>query len=300
MVFLDKRNMLTDNRSSENTVARKLFANKLSNKSEGCETPEIQANHACLQSMRRIQDKYCIDLNQLNNFNPVRGEQCVWKWELIDLREEYVPSFYHPRCYRSDGALNSLSKETVGSLSVNHSIKCYERWNIVEPNSTEKDRRNTSLSNEIKHTGSKSHACTLFTLWKPKIQRGKSVVSNRCQTTESCKPLKRDPGKFDGSSHRSRSLDNHRSNLLGVSTTDCRDEDKSNECYCCNDLQLVDVKESKHQLGVCHSLTQRVTCRLQQSKIPTIFAHNTQWSRSANKMNELKSTASKSSTETQW
>nr|CAH8822132.1 unnamed protein product [Trichobilharzia regenti]CAH8822136.1 unnamed protein product [Trichobilharzia regenti] len=231
MVFLDKRNMLTDNRSSENTPARKLFAERLSNKPEGCETPEILAYHACLQSMRRIQDKYCIDLNQLNNLNPVKSEQCVWEWEVVDLREEYVPSFYHPRCYRSDGALNSHTKETVSNSTVNHSIKCYEEWNIVELKLTEKERRNTSLlSNEIKHTGCKSHACTLFTLWKPKIQRGKSVVSNKNQATVSLQPLKRDPGMFDGLDRRSQSLDNYPRNLLGVSATDCPDKNKPVDC----------------------------------------------------------------------
>nr|CAH8823350.1 unnamed protein product [Trichobilharzia regenti] len=298
MVFIDKSNMLTDNRSSENTVARKLFGSKMLNKSVTSETPEMQAYHACLQSMRRVQDKYCIDLNQLNNLNPVKSEQCVWEWELIDLREEYVPSFYHPRCYRSDGALNSHRKETVVSSTVNHSIKCYERWNIVELNSM-KEKRSISLSSEIKHTGSNSHPCTLFTLWKPKIQRGKSVVSNKHQAVELCKAMKRTPEKFDGSGHRSRSLDNYPRSLVGVGASDSPDKNKSSEFYCCNDIQLADVKESKYQLG-CDSITQKVTLRQKQSKIPTIFADNAQRSRSTNNMNDLKSTSSKSSTETEW
>ncbi|CAH8824642.1 unnamed protein product [Trichobilharzia szidati] len=298
MVFLDKRNMLTDNRSSENTVARKLFANKMLNRPVASETPEMQAYHACLQSMRRIQDKYCIDLNQLNNLNPVKSEQCVWKWELIDLREEYVPSFYHPRCYRSDGALNSHSKKTVGSSSVNHSVKCYERCNIVEPNCM-KDKRSISLSNEIKHTGSKSHTCTLFTLWKPKIQRAKSVVSNKYQAFESSKAMKRDPGKFDGSVHRSRSLDNYPRSSVGVGASDCPDRNKSREFYCSADFRLADAKESKYHLGR-DSSTQKVTCRQKQSTIPTIFDNNTRRSRSTNNVDDLKSTASKSPTETQW
>ncbi|VDQ11688.1 unnamed protein product [Trichobilharzia regenti] len=130
---------------------------------------------------------------------------------------------------RSDKALNSHSKNTLHRSAVKRGIKCRERCNIVERNSIKKDKHSTSSNNEIKHTGSKNHPCTLFTLWKPRIQRGgKSLVLGNHEPSESHRPLKGDPGKFNGLDHRSQSLYNYRHSLVGASATDrCGNEESS-------------------------------------------------------------------------
>ncbi|CAH8432629.1 unnamed protein product [Heterobilharzia americana] len=260
--------MLTDNLYSGNTPARKLFSDRLVNSQTKSKTPETEAYQACLRSVLRFQDEYSIDLDQLDKLSQVETGQSTWKWQVIDLRNEYVPPFYRQHCHRSDGALNdhkqgvtdnsteehpSTNSRTLHRIGAIH--RCHS--NGMHPESYRSATANTSqldqsipLTSEAIHTTSNNRTQTLFALWQPKIIRGSNNGKTKDQLSKTHTPLKTDRESHTSLRHRSKSLDSHsNNNSTPLIETDHSDKTRSCEYHSCSNPQLTDIEENKYQVG---------------------------------------------------